>query len=389
MSKGGVTAKRRACSLAKWCISFFNNRRRSIFGFLRTLGTETVPYVSIASLDKKPSSVDPARFSGLSHIHVIATQAGKHTLISYWKTRDHFERFGQDLYDSLGAMPALEGLVSLAAKPKKPWYKYITPGPLYSFLVTFAAIVAIVLAIRTNFDALFGAPTVEFERVSKGDNYLKNEPFTIDGRVRNIGSCNAKIDHIKRRTRPTAGIQVIAGDPQIGQIPPNQLSEIHVTAQGLTSGTYDIIYSARISNGFFRRRTWEGFHLKVQIWKDCEALKSQDFRLIDSQNCEIDGMLYVGRAPENGIEVGALLTGHPEISFRNAGCPGNTAAPARTVFGPTEEPAKRTLKILWRTGKVSAFTKVPFLVELMSERPLSKSDWEAVVGMITIDTKLK
>jgi hypothetical protein len=388
MDTAGPNQKKRFFS----CISLLLSRAKiqtSITGLTKTLSnSDAVPFVSIASLKEKPLDVDAECFPGLVHVHVVSSQSENHTIISYWKTRDHFQMCGSQLYEHLGASKILEGLAGLACKPAKPWHQYITPGPLYSLLITIVAFIAALLALRTNYALVFGTPMVEWQALNKEENYLKDEPFTIDGKILNIGDSNVKINHIKMRVYPGTGIVVAPDMPRIAETTPNQASDVHLTIRGSKTGIYDIVYSGRISNGFpGGHKTWEGFDIKVHIWRDCEAIKSPRFRPIDSKQCIIEGTLNVGRTAEKGIEVGALLIGHPEVSFANAGCPGNTAEVAHTVNGPNQESAKRTTKILWRTSRVSQFTSIPFVVDIVCQRPLNDVEWKKIADAVEMDTK--
>jgi hypothetical protein len=329
-----------------------------------------------------------AKPKGLLRVHLISGASGEQqTLISYWKSRDHYELYGAGLLRSLAAAVIRQGPFAPVTEPKTPWIKKVDFGKVVPWVLT---VVTTALALRAHYFLLLGVPHVTFDPPAGVENHLESEPFKIECKIKNVGHCNAKLYAVTTTTTPVSGIAFVSGLSQPGEIPPNDALTLQAVFKGDIPGDYTVKFSGGLSNGMFINRSWSGLSLNVHVWPVCRAFITGDPRCpADKHICVLAGTIEIGRSADNGVEVAAILSKHPDIDFDELNLEGQSQPVHQLRSAHSANPSKTVTKIGWTVERAKAFTNVPFSIVLKSSRPMPPPEWADVAHAIRLDASLK
>jgi hypothetical protein len=397
------------CDAFRWCLKWVrdlfsgNPHKRNLIkkSTSTAQGLETVPFVShylLPSGSFIEADLNVKKIDGLMSLHLVE-EKNRNVVLAYWKSRDHFEKSGRILDASLsGASSRAQGILSQIFLAPKRWIDWVTPQNLWTVVLGVVAFFTTLLALRNDYSWLLGKPKVVIAAPDGSEDFLRYAPISIDYKITNTGSCNARIVTTERRVigsnkkevSPDA-FETPKGLPEMADLEPNKSDVFHIIGRGLQPGFYDIQFRGKLTNGWLGKRSWQGLEHKIRVWVPY-AIETHPDSVDPSPSkhtCRLAGAIRIGLAQENGVICHAVLPGKPGVRIESVTMYENLIADQQQLPEPPGDVADTVSTLRWTTKRVDKFKELPFTLGLVSNASQSKDEWLSIAGLVEtrIDVK--
>jgi hypothetical protein len=354
-------------------------RERITRGLARSLGraaAQEKPFMACFALPQQGSArtLEAGAFPGLVAAH-SAVHGDTAQLVSYWTTREDYDRYGKELYETVGATARIaEHYVTHYHEPRTPLWKRI---PWYTMLMTALAVVGAVSTFRSEIEKLRLAPEVGILPRSEARNYLVGDPIDEPLSVTNQRPVTGHVAVVRPEVASKGVHQPYRVDvsPNPFSLPENRTEIVHFQAAVSTPGKYVLRGRLHVSAGRFAEPIERPIAIPFRVWSAKPTLEERKLKIEkqDKTNSRMTGVLLLGRAAENGVRCTVLIRRHPELFSVFTTFPGHETLQPWKVEGPK---GGELGKVIFHLPDVSPMRAHMFPLELASK---VETDWEGVV----------
>lgn len=316
-----------------------NPFRRRLPARLRRLQTDNQPFMASFSLlaARDAETIDLSKYAGLVVVHVCANSDAPR-LISYWKSREDFERSGAILRDDVQGADEAVGYV---VHYQEPYRSLIKRMPWYTLFVTALAIVGAIDTIRNQSARLAGKPDVRTSwRNAQDFKYELGEPILHVLAVTNRRAVTQKVAISEVTLTSADGVPTeyrVSHPPGIVEIPENQTEELEFRVDVTRPGMYRLAGKLEVRAGRFARSDTENFVREVEVWDPDPQVGAFRVERQKDDACELAAELRLGKAVPSGILCNVRIDRHPELEDVYPSLPSPIESPASrdwNVHGP-------------------------------------------------------
>ena len=365
---------------------------------LTTVPEDTIPYCAEASGPAQinlPATFTVADYGGLLLCYVVRRPEGRDTLVTFWRSHDHYRSNSPKCFLVLGLSPADHGWISSIVEKRESALKQIRaalcrPAVIISVLATSAAIYSNIASLRSAITDLFVAPTSQLadepKRMVRSDR-----PVTIQGRILNFGEVTANFKVTNIDVSPSgAGLDPPALPTPMPKLEAGKEGAVSLKMIPRRKGEFTVTVRGVASNDWFGQSDilWP---IAVSIWEPIDGGKSELWRVVDEgKGCAVKCRLQIGRASDAGFFCGIKLEGERDVDFEpTVQCP-SRPNPTVTSLPAAGENDARIIQIEWDSpGKTEAFSVCEFYVRLKSATPKTSEEWSRIARKVTPDATLK
>jgi hypothetical protein len=355
---------------------------------MREAHRASTPFMAILSIPTQgsASSLDPSSFPGLIASHVAVDREDP-ALVSYWKTREHFDRSGVALAERVAATRAVMARhVAEYHEERLSLWKRIQ---WHTALGALLALVGAADGIRLIYNRLNARPDVIVAARPGTINYLADdpieEPLSITNRIPVEQRIQLVSAQVKQNSIPLA-TPVAANPSFISELTENQTEQIRLRTSGLEPGSYQLVANLNVRAGWVQARPIL-FSTSLTVWSRRPHQHGLRISRMSAVNCQLEGDLLVGSPAPGGLTCRIRIARHPEITeLYTTGLNASTVAGEQwQVHG---EKGAEIGSALFNTSAIAGFKRQRFNVEIESNRP---TDWEGVLAAaeITFDFQSK
>lgn len=190
-------------------------------------GLGFVASFEIGSPVRLPIQPDTKQFPGLYALHLL-TFDSKQTIVTYWKSRAHFDASNASFARQFGLRVESTGLISHFAVPRRSVLgRLFKPESIKNLVLTATSIFTFVTLLATHAGEIFEPPDLSLDVQISKRNYLRGEPLAVDLLVNNrcryatamvsdfaVKQRGADDDLLKFHSPPTEKIRLEAGEKQ-------------------------------------------------------------------------------------------------------------------------------------------------------------------------------
>ena len=326
-----------------------------------------------------PATFSAADYPGLLLCHLVrrGTEA---KLVAYWKDEAFFRAYAVPFRAALGLSdPEIEGpAVDLKRQRRGFWRRY----SMTAWILTFAAVLGALSAMRDYFSVLFAIPKVEISYASQGPLHAVADlpmtiPLTVLSEVRfatmKITFGEPQIQASGKTQRQRLGLEIppvpALGAGQSTRIAAEGTAPAHGDTQEAPD-VYDLFIDATAEAGIW----WFSLPVEMRkkelwVWHNRVANAPLAVSSALGNDCVLDGAVYIPRAYPQGLAGEVRLVSRPdEITGMQV------AAPGGVDYTPSPPESTRTAwKMKFRTPPSEAFRKYSYRV-LVSARAATMID---------------
>jgi hypothetical protein len=328
-------------------------------------------------------TLDASTFPGLVAAYT-AVDGATSKLVSYWATREDYERSGKEVYETVGATSCVaEHHVIHYREPRRPFWKKI---PWYTTLVTILAVVGAVSNFRGEIRNLTLAPEVNLSLRPGAPNYLVGDPIDESLSVTNRRPVTERIS-VTRAEIVSSGAATshpLSFSPTAFGLPENQTESVRFRTTILAPGKYEIQGSLQLEAGRFADEVPRPFSIPFQVWSASPVLEEPEPKIEKraKTKAELESVLLLGTSAADGVLCIVRIHRHPQITRVFSTFPGAKALVPWKVQGPAGAEVGSVTILLPR---VPTMKPNKFRLELISA---AETDWDDVVKNLEIDFRL-
>jgi hypothetical protein len=344
---------------------------------MREAHAASTPFIAILSLptQKSASGLNATSFPGLIATHVAVDREDPR-LVSYWKTREDYERSGVALAESVAATEVVTArhVAEFHEQHLSLWKRI----EWHTAIGIVLALVGALDGIRLVYNRMNARPDVILAARSGTINYLADdsieEPLSITNRIPVEQRIQVVSAQLRRDSIPLA-IQVAANPRFIPELTENQTEQIRFRTSGLEPGSYQIVANLNVRAGWFQSRSIPS-STSLTVWSFRPRQQGLHISKRSEVSCQLEGDLLVGSPATGGVTCRIRIARHPEISQVYT-----TGLHASTVPGEQwqihGEKGAEIGSALFGTSPIAGFKRQRFGVEIQSNRP---TNWDNVLA---------
>jgi hypothetical protein len=354
---------------------------------LRAAHTDATPFMAAILLPTQQSAniVDVTAFPGLVLMHV-AVDPAEPQLITYWRSREDFERSGTALLEQVGGRVLTARHV---AEYREQCKRFLKNVPWQAFVGMVLALIGGVDAVRLLYNRVHMQPDLLLSQRAGDINYLTDdtidEPLAITNRIpveQHVDVLGAAL----RKGGVTLKVPVTVNPSTIRDLPENQSEQVRFRTIASTPGAYSILVHLRERAGWFAAQL-KDFPINLVVWSSQPRADVVHISRRDAMACQFEGDLLVGAAAPDGLTCRIRIAHHPELTRVYV-----TGLNSTTVSGSEwrvhGENVAAVGSALFKIPTIAGYKRRRFHVELESA---ARANWDHVLANTEIffDTPTK
>jgi hypothetical protein len=274
-----------------------------------------VPFLVAMDVAQAPADIDIQPFGGLLLAHTSVS--GKDTkVLTYWKSREHFERDGAAFAGTIGATATgWNGYVRDYHEARERWFKRV---PWYTLLATFFAILGAYDNGRLQLNRLVAQPEVHLSMDRQGDfNYFVNDPIDervfisnyvpVEQRIRVTGSSD-----VYKGNRPLDLLKVESTG--IRELKETDTTHVRLLGRIATPGRYTMKLSVAAKAGYFPDEQVFDISRPITVWQRLPRLDALRIDSVQDDTAFVVATILVGEPASKGLNVSLRLPRHPDVT---------------------------------------------------------------------------
>lgn len=289
---------------------------------LRKAHEEDTPFSAAFVLDPRATtaSYDAAAFPGLIFTHECSA-GEERLLISYWRSREHFEREEQAFRDAMEITELRwKGHARAFKEPKEKLFKRI---PWVTVIATALAIIGGVDNVRGLYHWITAHPNLKatVQRDKTDVNYFAGDPIVEHVAVTNRSYTNqrVRIAHALLRDTKEGRFEFQAMPPEIPELRKDQTETIRLTAPAQSPGKYTMAIEFSVRAGLLHEEPIPVSEPpSLTVWSKKSEVTDRRIskvRSLDDQReiCEVEAIARFGLAEPRGHVLTIRVRRHPAV----------------------------------------------------------------------------
>jgi len=344
---------------------------------LRYSHRDDTPYIA----EYAPAGSDTANpeldaFAGIILVHT-AEHEDHRKVITYWRSREHFDRDGVAFGRAIGTPVSWHGHVRDYRERRE---RFLKRFPWYTALIAVIAILGALESGRIFFHRLFAAPVLNTWFAYEGDsNYLPNDPIDEVLQITNHVPAEERIEVTNAAFRGRGTVLRPVYEPRIPELRENETVPIKFSTRIGTPGEYILKVDLRVRAGRFHDIATVTATRSLVVWSRGPVVVSKNIAQIRGDACVISCEIRVGNPAPRGLAIDVRLLRHPEISEAMVTLPGaRVTDPWKISAGAGAEVSTFTVT----TQPVPAFQRLNFAIVLAGSMSTS---WNDVIEHLDIE----
>jgi hypothetical protein len=342
---------------------------------LRAAHADATPFMAAIAVPAQQSAkaVDVGAFPGLLIMHVAVDPIAP-LLVTYWRSKEDFERCGQALIESVDGTGVVTARhVAEYREPRLPLRKRIKWQVVIGTLL---ALIGGLDGVRLLYNRVYTQPDVVLSPRVGDINYLTDdtidEPLAITNRIpveQHVDVLRAHFQKNGSRLR----YPVTVNPSSIRELTENQTEQVRLRTTATEPGAYHLLVQLNVRAGWFASKR-KDFALNLVVWAPRPSHSQLRITRRDTTACELQGELLVGTPATNGLTCRIRIARHPEVNRAYVTGLRSTTEEEWQVHG---EKNAAVGSALFKIPAIAGYKRSSFHVELESATP---TDWNNVLA---------